>query len=97
MAKIRWSLEAFERFKNIKEFIGKESPAASEKFAQGIINQIENISTFPKMGKSAFSELYPNLRLLIWKNYKIYYEYNDRENVIEVWGIWDSRSMLSDF
>jgi plasmid stabilization system protein ParE len=71
MAKIRWSLEAFERFKSIKEFIEEDSPQASQKFAEGIVKQIEYIALFPKIGKSAFSESYPNLRLLIWKNYKI--------------------------
>lgn len=94
MTKIRWSIEAYERLRTIKEFIAQESPEASQKIIKGLLEQIDHIARFPNIGKSAFSPTYPNLKVLIWKQYKIYYEYN---NLVEIWGIWDSRSMLPRF
>lgn len=94
MARVIWSPEAYERLKTIKEFIEKDSPQASQKIVQGILEQIDTIARFRRIGKSAFSSTYPNLRLLIWKKYKIYYNYHESDDVVEIWGIWDSRSML---
>ncbi|MFQ5864826.1 MAG: type II toxin-antitoxin system RelE/ParE family toxin [bacterium] len=64
---------------------------------KGLLKQIDNIARFPRIGKKVFSSTYPNLRVLIWKKYKIYYEYKERDDVIEILGIWDSRSMLPNF
>jgi plasmid stabilization system protein ParE len=94
VSKIRWSPEAFERVKSIKEYIEQESSAGAYEFAEGVLAQIENIALFPKIGKSAFSETYPNLRILVWKHYKIYYEYREDEDIVEIWGVWDARSMM---
>jgi plasmid stabilization system protein ParE len=94
VSKIRWSLEAFERVKSIKEYIEQEYPSGAYEFAKGILEQIENIAIYPKIGKSAFSKTYPNLRFLVWKHYKIYYEYREGEDIVEIWGIWDARSMI---
>ena len=90
MSIIRWSPEAVERVKSIKEYIGQESSSGANKFAEGILEQIENIALYPRMGKAAFSETYPNLRFLVWKHYKIYYEYRKNENRVEIWGVWDA-------
>ena len=94
MAKIRWSYEAFERVKSIKEYIDKDSPSAAYEFAKGIMNQVENIAQFPQIGKFVYKKPYSNLRMLVWKHYKIYYEYLEAKDVVEIWGIWDSRSMI---
>ncbi len=94
MSKVRWSPETFERVKSIKEYIEQDSPAGAYEFAKGILEQIENIALYPKIGKSAFSETYPNLRFLVWKHYKIYYEYRKEEDIVEIWGVWDARSMI---
>lgn len=95
MTEIRWSSEAVERVKRIKKYIEKESPSGAHKFARGILECVENIAHFPRIGKSAFSDIHPNLRLLIWKDHKIYYEYNEPKDIVEIWGVWDSRSMLA--
>lgn len=97
MTEIRWSLEAYERLKTIKEFIEQESPEAAQRTVKGLLEQIDHIARFPNIGKSAFSPTYPNLKVLIWKQYKIYYEYKEQDEVVEIWGIWDSRSMLPRF
>ncbi len=94
MNKIRWSPEAVERVKHIKEYIEQESPAAAYEFAKGLLAQLENIALYPKIGKTAFRKTYPNLRFLVWKHYKIYYEYKEAEAAVEVWGVWDARSMI---
>lgn len=94
MAKLRWSPEAYERTESIKKYIEKESPGAALEFAKGILEQIENIAAFPFIGKSAYSETYPHLRVLVWENYKIYYEFKKEDDIIEVWGVWDARSMV---
>lgn len=94
MVRIRWSPEAFERAASIKHYIEKDSPSAARNFAEGILEQVEKIAAFPHIGKSAYSETYPNLRVLIWGNYKIYYEYKKSEDIVEVWGVWDGRSMM---
>lgn len=94
MAKIRWSPEALGRVKRIKQYIENESPSAAHEFIKGILEQIENISLFPNIGKSACSQTYPDLQFLIWRHYKIYYEYVEDEDIVEIWGLWDSRSMM---
>lgn len=94
MANIRWSPEAFERTESIKRYIKKDSPSAALNFAKGILEQVEHVAAFPHIGKSAYSETYSNLRVLVWGNYKIYYEYKKDDDIVEVWGVWDARSMM---
>lgn len=94
MSEIRWSPEAFERVKSIKEYIEQESPSGAYGFAKGILKQIENIALYPNIGKSAFLKTYPNLRFIIWDHYKIYYDYRRGQNIVEIWGVWDARSMI---
>ncbi len=44
MSKIRWSPEAFERVRSIKEYIEQESPSGAYEFAKGVLEQIEDIA-----------------------------------------------------
>ncbi|MFQ6112858.1 MAG: type II toxin-antitoxin system RelE/ParE family toxin [bacterium] len=81
----------------LKSLLRKIHPKHCKKIIKGILNQIDNPAHCPKIGKAPFSSDYPNLRVFIWNRYKIYYEYRELDDVVEIWGIWDSRSMLPDF
>jgi plasmid stabilization system protein ParE len=69
--KLAWTQEALEKLVEIEEYISKDSPARAEKFINQLIGRAESLSKNPNKGRIVPEFLIPELRELIFKNYRI--------------------------
>jgi len=73
MVEIKWTNNALEELDDIANYISKDSP----KYAQILVNQIyemiSHLKQFPKFGRKVPEYNDPNLREILYKNYRIIY------------------------
>ena len=73
MVEIKWSESAKNDFKNIINYISQDSPSFLEYFIKGILEKIDLLKEFPKMGRKVPESDDPNDRELIFQRYRIIY------------------------
>jgi len=73
MVRVKWTNNTLEELDDIARFISKDSP----KYAKILMNQIfemaSHLEQFPKLGRKVPEYNDPNLREIIYKNYRIIY------------------------
>jgi len=73
MVEIKWTENALKELDYIALYISKDSP----KYAQILVNQVfemvNHLKEFPKFGRKVPEYNNPNLREIIYKNYRIVY------------------------
>ncbi|MCP4132781.1 MAG: type II toxin-antitoxin system RelE/ParE family toxin [bacterium] len=74
MAKIRWSNDSIENLKKICEFIEVDSSVYSQLFIERLFEIIEHLETFPLLGRRVPESDDPNVRELIYRDYRIIYQ-----------------------
>ncbi len=84
MVKIEWSESAKNDFKNIVNYISQDSPGYSEYFIKGILEKIEYLKDFPKIGRKVPESDDPNDRELIFQRYRIIYYVSHNSITIEM-------------
>ena len=82
MVEIRWSDGALEDLDNIADYISQDSPKNAALFIQQIFDKVENLRSFPKMGRKYLERDDENLREFFHKKYRIIYEIH--EEYIEI-------------
>ncbi len=71
---IKWSKRARTDIRNLKAYIAKDSLYYARRFTERIIASIENLETFPKMGRPVpEAEGRKDVRELIYQGYRIIY------------------------
>ncbi|MEA2032830.1 MAG: type II toxin-antitoxin system RelE/ParE family toxin [Euryarchaeota archaeon] len=73
MAKIIWSPKAINELGRICDYIGKNSEYYARLFAEKVFKRIEQLEIFPYSGRVVPEYNQPNLRELIYQNYRIIY------------------------
>ncbi|MGE5315201.1 MAG: type II toxin-antitoxin system RelE/ParE family toxin [Acidobacteriota bacterium] len=71
--KIVWTKEAVHRLEEIEEYIAKDRPMAAEALIDDIIARVESLSDAPHKGRMVPELSHPNIREVIYKNYRIVY------------------------
>ena len=71
--KIRWTHEALERLREIDRFISRDSPTRASQFIRQIIEQAGPLAQNPRLGRIVPEISNPEIRELIFKNYRIVY------------------------
>jgi addiction module RelE/StbE family toxin len=84
MVEIKWSESAKNDFKNIVNYISQDSPGYSEYFIKGILEKIEYLKDFPKIGRKVPESDDPNDRELIFQRYRIIYYVSHNSITIEM-------------
>ena len=79
MVKIKWTPLALSKVENICSYFDEHVPEYSFKFIDNILNKIQNLKQFPKMGRMVLERGNPNLRELIIGNYRVIYRLNNDE------------------
>ena len=74
---IRWTQIGYESFEEVVQYIVKDSPYYGSNFASKILNLVEQLSLFPRMGREVPEYQNPTIRELIYQNYRIVYEVQD--------------------
>ena len=73
MVKIVWTPEALRDLKNIFDYISLDSPKSASRVTKKIIQRIEILSSFPKMGRVVPEFQREELRELIEGSYRLVY------------------------
>ena len=58
---------------NFCKFIRKDKPNFADKFKNDLLNEIKNLTVFPFINKIFSTEEDENIRVMIYKGYKIVY------------------------
>ena len=82
MVNIRWSLGALEDIESISSYISNDFPEKASEIVKGIIEKIEQLKQFPKLGRKFPDRDDENIREIFFKKYRIIYEI--KENIIEI-------------
>lgn len=80
--RIIWSEEAWSDLESIIEYISRDSEYYAVNFVNKIIDLVEILKTFPKSGRVVPEYNNPEMREIIYKNYRIIYKLS--KNIIEI-------------
>lgn len=69
---------------NIVKYISQDSPGYSEYYTKGILEKIDYLINFPKMGRKVPESDDPNDRELIFQRYRIIYNISHETITIEM-------------
>lgn len=73
MVRIEWTNPALVDLKEIYEFIKRDSKSYAQHFINKIYDKVQYLKDFPKMGRVVPERNDPNLREIIFQNYRIIY------------------------
>ncbi len=80
--RIRWAPRAASHLEQICEYISQDSEFYARIFAKKVLAMIEDLPSFPKIGRVVPEYDDPNLREQIYGNYRIVYRLKD--DIIEI-------------
>ena len=73
MVEIKWTHNALEDLDDIANYISKDSPKYAQILVKQIYEMINSLKQFPMLGRKVPEYKDPNLREIIYKNYRIVY------------------------
>ncbi|MCW3130061.1 MAG: type II toxin-antitoxin system RelE/ParE family toxin [Methanophagales archaeon] len=95
MAKIIWSPKAINALGRICDYIGENSEYYTRLFAENVFKRIEQLVLFPYSGRIVPEYNQPDLRELIYQNYRIIYRVK-KDFVEIVWITHGARLLPED-
>ena len=84
MVKIEWSETAKSDLKNILDYLSQDSVSYTEFFLNNILENIEYLKEFPKMGRIVPESDDPDDRELFFQSYRIIYSFSHETIIIEM-------------
>jgi toxin ParE1/3/4 len=94
--KLQWSQRALNDVVHLRDYIAQDSPFYARQFTERLINRIENLLDFPRMGRLVPEAEKDDIRELIYQGYRIIYHLNESQNRIDLISILhDSRDIGS--
>lgn len=96
MVKVIWSKQAIENIHELREHYFQISPNYAEKLTDEIFNKEEILVNFPLAGRIVPEINNIELRELIFKNYRIIYQYSVSD-AVKIIAIHQSSKPLSSF
>jgi len=90
--KLLWTNEALNRLIEIEDYISEDSPQRAQKFTNQIINKAESLKKHPKKGRIVPEFSIPEIRELIYKNYRIVYII--KEESLEILTVFESHRLI---
>jgi len=87
MAELRWTREAEQWLKDIREYILRDNPVAAGKVVVGIYNKAQLLRSFPELGQKYRSEPEGDIRILLYGHYRIAYLARP-EGIIDILGVF---------
>ncbi|MCF6156710.1 MAG: type II toxin-antitoxin system RelE/ParE family toxin [Candidatus Brocadia sp.] len=74
MGKIHWSKTAQRNLEEIADYIAQDSPFYAINFIERVLQDIEKLGDFPKIGRIVPEFKKENIREIIFHNYRIVYK-----------------------
>lgn len=85
MAQVRWSLTAGDDLQDIEDFIARDSVLHAITFVDRVVESAETLLKTPRIGRMVPEFNRPDLRELIFRNYRIvYHMQNDEVFILRV-------------
>jgi len=72
--KIAWTEDAISSFEDVVKYISEDSVYYASNFAKKILMLVENLKDFPSIGRIVPECSNPEIRELIYQNYRIVYK-----------------------
>jgi toxin ParE1/3/4 len=86
--KIIFSDPSIEDLENIVRFIAQDNPQAAVRFGAKLIQSVRNLSTFPRLGRVVPEKNDENIREVVFKSYRIFYQVKDDIHTVEIVRFW---------
>jgi toxin ParE1/3/4 len=71
---VRWTHLARQRLNEIVQHIAEDDPAAARRWSEGVFKRIENLKTFPRMGRTVPEVGKREIREVFHGDYRIIYK-----------------------
>jgi addiction module RelE/StbE family toxin len=91
--KIMWTKEALTRLRDIKKYIAHNNPDHARLFIQKIIDQTDILISNPQIGRVVPEISRPDIRELLFKNYRIVYRV--KKDFIEILTVFEGYRLFS--
>ena len=75
--KILWSDQSVDDLEDIIAYIARDSAAVAKNFAAKIIDAVDVLETFPSVGRIVPEYNDPNIREILYRNYRIVYQLSE--------------------
>jgi len=86
--KIIWDDQAIEELRKVVRFIAPNNPAAALKTGEAILQKVEILGSFPRLGK-VYSRLNrDDIREIPVPPHRIFYHIKDTERTVRILKIW---------
>ena len=89
--KIEWTEPALLDLESIRDYIATGSEHFAARFIERVIEAVEKLTTFPKMGRNVPEAAEENIRELIFNDYRIMYRV-ERERILVLTVVHGARS-----
>jgi len=76
--KIFWTLPSINDLESIRDYIARDSEVYAINFVEKIIMAVEKLSLLPELGRMVLEADDPNVRELIFQNYRIIYRIHEK-------------------
>jgi len=93
MVEIKWTNNALEELDDIANYISKDSPKYAQILIKQVYEMISHLEEFPKFGRKVPEYNDPNLREILFKNYRIIYLI--KQNHLEIISIIHGSRLLN--
>ena len=70
---VEWAEPAVSDLEGIRDFIGRDSKHYATRFVEKVVEAVENLDKFPKIGRSVPEVEEENIRELLLHSYRIIY------------------------
>jgi plasmid stabilization system protein ParE len=81
---IRWTAAAADDLESIITYAAGIDPQAAEKLAKTIIDHIEVLRTFPRIGPRYKKASRGEIREILCGKYRVFYRLNERSRYVEI-------------
>lgn len=95
MAKVIWSDDALEDLGQIVSYIANDNPDAALRTGMKIIEHVELLTNFPRMGPVYIAD--ESIRLTVTTPYCVYYSYNESKDSIVIEHVWHGARQQPNF
>jgi toxin ParE1/3/4 len=77
MVKLQYSRPAITDLHNIFLYISNDSVINARRFINSLKQRIKILKVHPEMGKPVFPQRFPYIKQVLYKSYRIIYQYQD--------------------
>ena len=88
---VQWSATALDSLLDILDFIAEENPAAAARTVDDLLERVEVLVEYPRLGVAFSEESGPDLRRLILDKYIVVYQVLETRQTISVTAVRHSR------